>query len=53
MKVDKTLTTPKQNRQRKLIKHLERQMKKGVKFKKSTQLKNDTVKIKVGMEYKK
>tara|TARA_Y100001973_G_scaffold33588_1_gene50589 strand:+ start:21472 stop:21633 length:162 start_codon:yes stop_codon:yes gene_type:complete len=53
MRVDETLTGPKQNRQKKLIKHLERQMKKGVKFKQSKQLKNDTIKVKVGMEYKK
>ena len=52
MKVNKKLTGPKQNRQRKLIKHLLRQMEKGVKFKTSQQVKSDTVRIKVGMEYK-
>mgnify|MGYP003139454626 FL=1 len=52
MRVDKTLTGPKQNKQRKLIKFLARQMEKGVKFKRSPQVKNDTIRIKVGMEYK-
>lgn len=53
MRVDKTLTAPKQNKQRKLIESIKRKMKKGVKFKRSKQLKNDTLKVKVGMEYKK
>ena len=53
MRVDETLTTPKQNKQRRLIESLKNKMKKGVKFKRSKQLKSNTIKVKVGMEYKK